>query len=242
MTEGRLPVPSLTRGVTHKCDKGHPRVWQGQQRFSEKKDPSTQGTPSLLSCILQISALNVVPHPFASRVESVPYKSKFNGVLGYRNPFEPTLHVRSIRWELTWGGQRNRSSREGLGQILSDFKICCAVLSRVWLLTILWNVAHQAPLSMGFFQERIQEWVAISSSKGSSWPRDWTHISCVSCIAGRFFYHSDIREAKDLMLTIFKVFIEFITILFLFSVLVFWPRVMWDLNSWLGMEPAAPAL
>ena len=97
----RQPVPSLTRGVTHKCDKGHPRVWQGQQRFSEKKDPSTQGTPSLLSCILQISALNVVPHPFASRVESVPYKSKFNGVLGYRNPFEPTLHVRSIRWELT---------------------------------------------------------------------------------------------------------------------------------------------
>ena len=116
-----------------------------------REDPSTRGTPSLLSCILQISALSVVPHPFASHVESVPYNSKFNGVLGYRNPFEPTHRVRSIRWELTWGGQKNRSSREGLGQILSYFKICCAVLSRVWLLAILWNVAHQAPLSMGFF-------------------------------------------------------------------------------------------
>jgi len=33
-------------------------------------------------------------------------------------------------------------------------------------------------------QARILEWVAISYSRGSSWPRDWT---CISCIAGRFF-------------------------------------------------------
>ena len=33
-------------------------------------------------------------------------------------------------------------------------------------------------------QARILEWVAISSSRGSSRPRDWTHISC---LAGRFF-------------------------------------------------------
>ena len=31
------------------------------------------------------------------------------------------------------------------------------------------------------------EWVAISFSKGSSQPRDQTHISCISYIAGRFF-------------------------------------------------------
>ena len=36
----------------------------------------------------------------------------------------------------------------------------------------------------GISQARILEWVAISSSRGSSWPRDLTHISC---IAGRFF-------------------------------------------------------
>ena len=33
------------------------------------------------------------------------------------------------------------------------------------------------------------------------------------------------------MWIIFKVFIEFVTILLLFSVLVFWPRGMWDLSS-----------
>ena len=39
----------------------------------------------------------------------------------------------------------------------------------------------------GIFQARILEWVAISLSRGSSRPRDRTWISCVSCIAGRFF-------------------------------------------------------
>ena len=36
----------------------------------------------------------------------------------------------------------------------------------------------------GISQARILEWVAISFSRGSCWPRGWTHISC---IAGRFF-------------------------------------------------------
>ena len=39
----------------------------------------------------------------------------------------------------------------------------------------------------GIFQVRILEWVDISSSRGSSWPRDWTHVFCVFCIASRFF-------------------------------------------------------
>ena len=34
----------------------------------------------------------------------------------------------------------------------------------------------------GILQARILEWVAISSSKGSSRPRDLTHVSCGSCI------------------------------------------------------------
>ena len=39
----------------------------------------------------------------------------------------------------------------------------------------------------GISQARILEWVVISSYRGSSQPRDWTHISCISCIAGGFF-------------------------------------------------------
>ena len=36
-------------------------------------------------------------------------------------------------------------------------------------------------------QARILEWVAMPSSKRSSPPRDWSHTSYVSCIAGGFF-------------------------------------------------------
>ena len=55
---------------------------------------------------------------------------------------------------------------------------CCAcVLSRVRLFVTLWTVAHQAPLSMGFTGKNT-EVGCISFSRGSSWPRDWTHISC----------------------------------------------------------------
>ena len=35
----------------------------------------------------------------------------------------------------------------------------------------------------GVFLARILEWVAIPSARGSSWSRDLSHISCVSCIA-----------------------------------------------------------
>ena len=39
------------------------------------------------------------------------------------------------------------------------------------------------------FLVRILEWVAISSSRGSSPPRSWTCVSCVSCIDRHILYH-----------------------------------------------------
>ena len=39
----------------------------------------------------------------------------------------------------------------------------------------------------GILQARILEWVAVPSSRGSSWLRDGAWISCGSCITGRFF-------------------------------------------------------
>ena len=40
----------------------------------------------------------------------------------------------------------------------------------------------------GIFQERILEWVVIYSSRGSSWPKNRTHISCVSCLGRQVLY------------------------------------------------------
>ena len=41
----------------------------------------------------------------------------------------------------------------------------------------------------GIFQARILEWVSISFSRWSSWARDPTHVSCISCISRKILYH-----------------------------------------------------
>ena len=63
------------------------------------------------------------------------------------------------------------------------------VLSRFSCLTLCDPVECSSPGSSvhGIFQARTLEWVAMLSSWGSSWPRDWTCVSCDSRIAGGFF-------------------------------------------------------
>ena len=46
------------------------------------------------------------------------------------------------------------------------------------------SLQPMAPLSMGILQARIQDWVVMQSSRGSSQPRDRTQVSH---IAGGFF-------------------------------------------------------
>ena len=50
----------------------------------------------------------------------------------------------------------------------------------------------------GTFQVRILEWVAMPSSRGSSQPSDWTHVSG---IAGGFFIHWATWEGLTMSLT-----------------------------------------
>ena len=46
----------------------------------------------------------------------------------------------------------------------------------------------------GIFQATVLEYVAISSSRGSSPPRDQTQVSCVSCIASRLFTSESLEK------------------------------------------------
>ena len=52
----------------------------------------------------------------------------------------------------------------------------------------------------GIVQARMLEWVAISFSRGSSQPRDWTHISYISCIGRHILYHWATWEANHILL------------------------------------------
>ena len=59
-------------------------------------------------------------------------------------------------------------------------------LSRVRLLVTLWS-SLPAFSVRGILQVRILEWVTLSSSRGSSRPKDGTCITCVSCSGRQFF-------------------------------------------------------
>ena len=54
----------------------------------------------------------------------------------------------------------------------------------------------------GILQARRLASVAVSSSRGSSRPRDQTQVSCVSCIAGKFFYRLNHLESPKVPLTL----------------------------------------
>ena len=75
----------------------------------------------------------------------------------------------------------------------------------------------------GILRARILEWVAIPFSKGSSWPRDWTQVSC---IAGRFFTIQTTREALLLLLLLLSRF----------------SRVQLCATPWTAAHQASPSL
>ena len=49
----------------------------------------------------------------------------------------------------------------------------------------------------GILQARILEWAAISYSRGSSQPRNRTHVSCVSCFGRQILCHGTTWDAQS---------------------------------------------
>ena len=79
------------------------------------------------------------------------------------------------------------SENLGMSFKVIDFSINldCALCSVTQLCMTLWNPMDCSPPGSsvhGIFWARILKWVAICFFRGSSQPRDWTHVSCVSCI------------------------------------------------------------
>ena len=65
-------------------------------------------------------------------------------------------------------------------------EVYCAYFSCVWHCNPL-DCSPPGSSVHGIFHARILEWVAFSISRGSFRPRDRTHVSCVSPLAGWFF-------------------------------------------------------
>ena len=75
---------------------------------------------------------------------------------------------------------------------LPEEAVCVSAKSIQSCLTLCnpWIVCSSLGSSLhGILQARILEWGAVPFSRESSWPRDLTHISHVSCIGKQILYH-----------------------------------------------------
>ena len=68
---------------------------------------------------------------------------------------------------------------------------CC--FSRVQLFCDPTDCSPPGSSLHGIYQAKVLEWVAITFSRGSFWPWDWT---CVSCIVRQILNHWATRERK----------------------------------------------
>ena len=67
--------------------------------------------------------------------------------------------------------------------------VCAQSLSRVQLFCDPMDCSPPGSSVLGIFQARILEWIAIYDSRGSSPPRDRTHVSCIFFIGRWILYH-----------------------------------------------------
>ena len=103
-----------------------------------------------------------------------------------------------------------------IGVVLTEFKsmhVCMCMCVCVYVCSVAQSASSLQPLDCGppgssvhgISQARMLEWVAISFSRGSSQPRGWTCISCIShngrwilYLAGGFFTTWATWEAQEI--------------------------------------------
>ena len=77
--------------------------------------------------------------------------------------------------------------------------MCATLLQSCSILCDLMDCSPPGSSVHGILQTRKLEWVAVPHSRGSSQTRDQTHVSCGSCIAGRFFTTESPGDAQSLI-------------------------------------------
>ena len=91
-------------------------------------------------------------------------------------------------------------------------------LSCVWLFAIPW--ACQAPLSTGILQARILEWVAISFSRGSFWPRNPGLLHCRQILCRLSYKGSPLASIQFSSAQMFSITTEYLVQHFYFHLSV----------------------
>ena len=98
-----------------------------------------------------------------------------------------------LLWEVGWGFLFFKLKYKWLtvvlvssvvqsGSVTRIVHVCYVVSDSLWPLD-----CRPLGFSVHGIPQAILEWVDISFSRGSPWPRDRSHVDCVSCMADGFF-------------------------------------------------------
>ena len=104
--------------------------------------------------------------------------------LGWDNPLEKgkATHSSILAWRIPWSIQSVGSQRVGHKWATFTFKDIRVLAQSCLTLCDPMDCSPPGSSVHGISQARILERIAISFSRGSSWPRDWICISSISCI------------------------------------------------------------
>ena len=148
-----------------------------KQREFEKRYPG-RWWRNKIKVALQIQTSGLLTREKKKKT-SVIFKSLY---LGASLPKKPAALGASV-------GRKHTVSKQWL--LLTVFSVCvcvCALTQSRLTLCDPMDCRPSASSVHGIILTRILEWIDMPFSRGSSWPRDQTSISCVSCI-GRQILH-----------------------------------------------------
>ena len=133
-----------------------------------------------LSCLLYLEK----PLPIHHFWDQILFTSK--SYSNSHNRHLSQLWLSLALWPRLWAVQKDRKWLEILDLVLpvhaKSLQSCLAVCDPM-------DCSPPGSSVPGILQARILEWAAMPSCMESSGPRDWTHVSYISCIGRWFLYH-----------------------------------------------------
>ena len=97
-------------------------------------------------------------------------------------------HSSVLAWRIPGTGEPGGLLSLGSHRVRHDWSDLAAAAAACLILCNPMGCSLPGFFVHGILQARILEWVAMPSSRGSSWPRDQTCISYIPCIDRQFFF------------------------------------------------------
>ena len=107
--------------------------------------------------------------------------------------FSWSLTSRRLVWKETFlelsASRSYLKAQHGMKSHVEWVDCCCCLVIKLCPILCGPHGLYPTRLLCGILQSRKLEWISTSFSRESSWPRDWTHASCISCTGRQILYH-----------------------------------------------------